>query len=260
MDDVFGALAHPMRRTLLDRLRERDGQTLSDLEGRLPVTRFAVMKHLKVLEDAHLVVTRKAGREKFHYLNPAPIQQVSDRWISRYAAPFARAMSDLKTRLEGKVSAMSQPAPKHVYELYIRARAEAVWEVITDNEKTPLWQHFNMASRTEWRVGGRIEFLMGDDAVIVGEILALDRPSRLVHSFSAGWAPDVAADAPSRVTWEIAPVGADACKLTLTHDGFDGETATSKAVVGGWPEALSRLKTLVETGTPFIIDAPAGAA
>ncbi len=253
MDEIFNALAHPVRRSLLDLLRERDGRTLSDLESHLPMTRFGVMKHLKVLEDAHLVVTRKVGREKFHYLNPAPIQQVSDRWISRYAAPFARAMSDLKTQLEGKDQPMSQPAPKHVYELFIRAPAEAVWDVITDDRKTPLYQHFNMTSRTEWREGGRIEFLMNDNTVIAGEILTLERPRRLVMSFHARWSPEVAADRPSRVTWEITPMG-EACKLTLIHDNFEGDTATYKAVTGGWPETLSRLKTLVETGVPFTVD------
>ena len=254
MDVVFNALAHPVRRSILDLLRERDGRTLTDIEGHLPMTRFGVMKHLKVLEDAHLVVARKVGREKFHYLNPVPIQQISDRWISRYAAPFVRAMSDLKTQLERKDQPMPQPAPKHVYELFIRAPAEAVWDVITDDRKTPLYQHFNMTSRTEWREGGRIEFLMGDRVVIAGEILKLEHPRKLVMSFHAEWSPDVAADKPSRVTWEIAPVGSDACKLTLVHDGFESETATYKAVTGGWPETLSRLKTLVETGAPFNLD------
>jgi uncharacterized protein YndB with AHSA1/START domain len=253
MDEIFNALAHPVRRSLLDLLRERDGRTLTDLESHLPMTRFGVMKHLKVLEDAHLIVTRKVGREKLHYLNPVPIQQISDRWISRYASPFVRAMSDLKTQLERKDAPMPQSAPKHVYELFIRAPAEAVWDVITDDEKTPLYQHFNMTSRTEWREGGRIEFLMNSNAVIAGEILAIERPRRLAMSFHAKWSPEVAADRPSRVTWEITPLG-KTCKLTLVHDEFEGETATYKAVTGGWPETLSRLKTLVETGVPFTVD------
>ena len=257
MDIVFSALGHPVRRILLDLLRERDGRTLTDLERQLPMTRFAVMKHLKVLEDAHLVTTRKAGREKLHYLNPAPIQEIGDRWISRYASPFVRAMSDLKMQSEQRESAMPKAAPKHVYELFIRAPAQAVWDIITDDEKTPLYQHFNMNSRTEWRQGGRIEFLVGDKAVIVGEVLELDPPRRLVTSFSAQWSPEVADDKPSRVTWEVAPVG-EACKLILVHDGFEAETATARAVTGGWPETLSRLKTLAETGVPF--DMPQRAA
>jgi uncharacterized protein YndB with AHSA1/START domain len=138
--------------------------------------------------------------------------------------------------------------------MFIRAPAEAVWQVITDDEKTPLWQHFDMNSRTEWRQGGSIAWMMGDTVVIAGEILEFDPPRRFVMSFHARWAPEVAADRPSRVTWELTPVGADACKLTLVHDGFEGETATSKAVTAGWPEALSRLKTLVETEVPFRLD------
>lgn len=251
MDEVFTALAHPARRHLLDLLFEKDGRTLGELEQHLPMTRFGVMKHLRVLEEANLLTTRRIGREKRHYLNPAPLQRVADRWISRYAAPFVRAMSDMKTLVEQRTVPMS--TPRHVYELYIRASAQAVWDILTDDAKTPLYQHFDMTSRTDWRVGGAISFLMDGRAVIVGEILAMDPPHRLVTSFHARWSPEVAADAPSRVTWEITPIAPDACKLVLIHDDFAGETATSRAVVHGWPETLSRLKTLAETGTPFPI-------
>ena len=100
MDEVFRALADPTRRGLLDRLHERDGQTLKELESELPMTRFGVMKHLRVLEDAGLVVARKRGREKFHYLNPVPIQLIHDRWVSKYAAPWAAGLAELKNQLE----------------------------------------------------------------------------------------------------------------------------------------------------------------
>ncbi len=261
MDAVFDALAHPVRRELLDRLREQDGQSLHALEAGLTMTRFGVMKHLKVLEEAGLVVTRKAGREKLHYLNPVPLQQVSDRWISRYAAPFVRTMVDLKDQLEGKTPAMSAvSAPRHVYELLIGASAQAVWDIITDDSKTPLYQHFDMTSRTDWRVGGAITFFFGETPMIVGEILAFEPPQRLTMSFSARWAPDVAADAPSRVTWEITALDNALCKLVLVHDGFAGDTATAKAVTGGWPETLSRLKTLAETGRPLRVPPPQRAA
>lgn len=258
MDAVFDALAHPIRRGLLDRLREKDGQTLSELERDQPVTRFGVMKHLGVLERAHLIVTRKVGREKLHHLNPVPLQQVADRWISRYAAPFARTLSDLSASLETKGETMPEAGPKHVYEHFLRARPEEVWAVLTDDARTPLWQHFNMTSATDWRVGGAITFFMGEQAVIVGEILELAPPERLVHSFSARWAPDVARDPPSRVTWALSAI-AGGTRLVLTHDDFGGPTATSRAVTGGWPESLSRLKTLIETGSPFLIPAPAAA-
>src|ERR671930_1024610 len=100
MDDVFRALADPTRRGLLDELFKADGQTLSALEGRLPMTRFGVMKHLKVLEEAGLVVTRRQGREKLHFLNPVPIRLVHDRWVSKYAEPWAAGLSELKQQLE----------------------------------------------------------------------------------------------------------------------------------------------------------------
>ncbi len=99
-DRVFRALAHPARRLLLDRLHERDGRTLTELEAELAMTRFGVMKHLRVLEDAGLVVTRKSGREKLHFLNPVPIRLIHDRWIGKYREGPTAALSDLKTRLE----------------------------------------------------------------------------------------------------------------------------------------------------------------
>ncbi len=100
MDEVFKALADPTRRGLLDQLFERDGQTLGELEGRLPMSRFGVMKHLKVLEEAGLVTTQRRGREKLHFLNPVPIRLVHDRWVSKYAEPWASALSELKQEIE----------------------------------------------------------------------------------------------------------------------------------------------------------------
>jgi DNA-binding transcriptional ArsR family regulator len=126
MDTVFRALADPTRRSLLDQLFEQDGQTLSALEQRLPMTRFGVMKHLKLLEEAGLVVTKRRGREKLHYLNPVPIRLVHDRWVSKYAEPWTAALSDIKQRLE-------TPMEK-VFEIYIRTTPERLWEAITDSE------------------------------------------------------------------------------------------------------------------------------
>jgi DNA-binding transcriptional ArsR family regulator len=100
MDEVFRALADPTRRSLLDELFERDGQSLSELEQRLPMTRFGVMKHLKLLEEAGLVTTRRRGREKLHFLNPVPIRLIHDRWVSKYSEPWVSALSKLKEDLE----------------------------------------------------------------------------------------------------------------------------------------------------------------
>jgi DNA-binding transcriptional ArsR family regulator len=100
MDEVFKALADPTRRSLLDELFRQDGQTLSALQERLPMSRFGVMKHLKVLEEAGLITTRKRGREKLHFLNPVPIRRVYERWVSKYAEPWASALSELKDEIE----------------------------------------------------------------------------------------------------------------------------------------------------------------
>src|SRR4051794_13039587 len=100
MDDVFKALADPTRRKLLDELFHEDGQTLGALEARLPMSRFGVMKHLKVLEEAGLVTTQRRGREKLHYLNPVPIRLVYERWVSKYAEPWVSGLTGLKRELE----------------------------------------------------------------------------------------------------------------------------------------------------------------
>src|SRR5918993_4205647 len=127
MDSVFKALADPTRRSLLDELFKQDGQTLSALEGRLPMTRFGVMKHLRVLEQAHLVTTRKRGREKLHFLNPVPIRRVHDRWVSKYAEPWAATLTGLKHQLEDRTM-------EKVFEIYIKTTPERLWEAITNAE------------------------------------------------------------------------------------------------------------------------------
>src|SRR5471032_3294976 len=127
MDDVFRALADPTRRSLLDELFREDGQSLSMLEQRLPMTRFGVMKHLKLLEEAGLVVTKRRGREKLHFLNPVPIRLVHDRWVSKYAEPWAASLSGLKRELEAK-------AMEKVFEIYIKTTPERLWKAITDPE------------------------------------------------------------------------------------------------------------------------------
>jgi DNA-binding transcriptional ArsR family regulator len=104
MDEVFKALSDPTRRSLLDALFESDGQTLTALEQGLPMTRFGVMKHLRVLEQAGLIATRRRGREKLHFLNPVPIRLIHDRWVSKYAEPWAAMLSGIKHELEEEAS------------------------------------------------------------------------------------------------------------------------------------------------------------
>src|ERR671930_1920511 len=127
--DVFKALADPSRRLLLDSLFVEDGQTLGELSARLPgMTRFGVMKHLRLLEAAGPVVSQKVGREKLHYLNPVPIRLIHDRWIGKYAEPWVGALADLKINLEGR----AMDRPRHVFQVYIRTTPDQLWQAITD--------------------------------------------------------------------------------------------------------------------------------
>jgi uncharacterized protein YndB with AHSA1/START domain len=238
MDAVFRALADPTRRSLLDELFRQDGQTLSALEGRFEITRFGVMKHLKLLEDAGLVVTRRRGREKLHFLNPVPIRLVHDRWVSKYAEPWAAGLSELKERLE-------RPMEK-VFEIYIHTTPERLWEAITDPE---IRSKYNFGARvsSEWTPGARLEMSAPKAAGLLGEgeVLEVDPPRRLVHTMVALWGDDVKAEGASRVTWEIEPVG-DSCHLTVTHDQL--REGANTQIFGGWPMILSGLKTWLETG------------
>src|SRR5436190_13663492 len=239
MDEVFRALADPTRRSLLDELFEADGQTLSALEQRLPMTRFGVMKHLKVLEEAGLVVTRKRGREKLHFLNPVPIRLVHDRWVSKYAEPWAATLTDLKRRLEDRTM-------EKVFEIYIKTTPERLWEAITDSEMRAKYT-FGVGVRSDWTPGSGYEAAHpdGPTPISAGENLEVDPPRRLVQSFNALWSDDVKAEGTSRVTWEIEPVG-DSCRLVVTHDQL--REGANDQVYGGWPMILSGLKTLLETG------------
>jgi uncharacterized protein YndB with AHSA1/START domain len=239
VDDVFKALADPTRRSLLDALFERDGQSLSALERRLPMTRFGVMKHLRVLEEAGLVVTRRPGREKLHFLNPVPIRLVHDRWVSKYAEPWAATLSDLKHELETKTM-------EKVYEFYIKTTPERLWQAITDPEMRAKY-NFGASIVSDWQPGSRYRMGARDGSVVLGEgeILEADPPRRLVHSMLALWSDEVKAEGPSRVTWEIEPVG-DSCRLTVTHDQL--REGANPQLFGGWMMLLSGLKTLLETG------------
>jgi uncharacterized protein YndB with AHSA1/START domain/DNA-binding transcriptional ArsR family regulator len=250
LESAFRALADPHRRTLLDRLRERDGQALGELEAALPgMTRFGVMKHLRVLEEAHLVTTRRDGRRKLHFLNPVPIRLIADRWISRYAEPLVNQMADVKHHLEA-TTPMS--APKHVYEVYIRATPERVWQALTDSEFTTRYYYGNTVE-SDWKPGSPMIYKNPDGTESIQcEIVEADPPRRLVHTFFFPGTDE----SPSRCTWTIEPRG-EASLLTLVHDEFDGETATYKSVAHGWVPVLSGLKTLLETREPLEITYPA---
>jgi uncharacterized protein YndB with AHSA1/START domain len=237
MDDVFRAIGDPTRRRLLDELFKRDGQTLGALDRRLPMTRFGVMKHLRVLEQAGLVVTKRRGREKLHFLNAIPIRRVHDRWVSKYAAPWAAALTSLKQTLEDATM-------EKVFEIYIKTTPERLWHAITDTDMRRKYT-FGAGVTSNWKKGSRYEGQGQGALIFEGENLEVDPPRKLVQSFRALWGEDVKSEGTSRVTWEITPVG-DSCRLTVTHDQLrDGANGQ---LYGGWPMILSGLKTLLETG------------
>jgi DNA-binding transcriptional ArsR family regulator/uncharacterized protein YndB with AHSA1/START domain len=233
MDAVFRALADPTRRSLLDELYREDGQTLSALERRLPMTRFGVMKHLRLLEDAGLVTTKRRGREKLHFLNPVPIRLIHDRWVSKYAEPWAAALSELKRKLEGV------PMEK-VFEIWIRTTPERLWEAITDGKIRQQYT-FNPPPG------------MDPESFATGETIEEEPPRRLVQTMKARWSPEVEKYPPTTITYEINPRG-DLCQLLVIHSGLTEDM--SDEIWGGWPQILSSLKSLLETGESLNLQIP----
>ena len=238
-EEVFRALADPSRRALLDALRDRDGQALSELEAALPgMTRFGVMKHLRVLADAGLITTRRDGRRKLHYLNAVPIRLMYDRWVSKYTEPWAAALTGLKRDLE-------KPMEK-VYEIYIKTTPERLWQAITDPEQRARY-HFGSGQTSDWTPGSRYEAGHAAASGLLGEgvNVVVEPPHRLVQTYRALWSDEVRDEGFSTVTWEIEQVG-DSCRLMVTHSNL--REGASEELYGGWPMILSGLKTWLETG------------
>jgi uncharacterized protein YndB with AHSA1/START domain/DNA-binding transcriptional ArsR family regulator len=257
-DRVFKALADPTRRLLLDRLFARDGRTLSDLESDVDMTRFGVMKHLRLLEDAGLITTRKSGREKLHFLNVVPIRLIHDRWIDKYTESQVAALTALKTELEQPMTTAATATTVQVHRVYIKATPQAIWDAIT----RPEWSRrygYRPVVKYDLRPGGRFEGLAGDGmpgmdpnaCVVEGEVVEVDPPYRLVQTWRPTWLDEPA----TTLTYEIKEGQDGVCSLTLTHDVRDApQTAAQTAgdvegAGGGWPEVLSDLKSLLETGS-----------
>ena len=253
MDDstapAFRALADPSRRLLLDRLFERDGQTLGELAGHLPdMTRFGVMRHLDVLESAGLIATRRAGREKRHYLNPVPIRLIHDRWISKYAAPVVGAMSALKGHLEGPPMAVPPDGIDridHVYSIYINATPERVWRALTDGDETVQY-YFGTRVSSDWKPGSHLTYAYPDGTVAAdGDVIAVDPPTRLEMTFLARWDPELEAEGPVRQVWEL-EAAESATKLTVTSYGLKAGSRLAEEFSGGIVFIVSGLKSHVE--------------
>jgi uncharacterized protein YndB with AHSA1/START domain/DNA-binding transcriptional ArsR family regulator len=251
MSPVFRALGDPSRRLLLDRLFERDGQTLGELCSYLPeMTRFGVMRHLDVLAAADLVSTRRDGREKRHYLNPVPIRLLHDRWISKYAEPVVGAMSAIKRHLE----ATPMDTVDHVYSVFIQAPPDRVWQAITDGDDTTRYYYGTRVDST-WEEGSPLRYAYADGSTAAdGAVLEVDPPNRLRMIFHARWDPEVEAEGPVEMAWVLEGRG-DATMLTVTTSGLKAGSKSTAAFEGGIVYIVSGLKTLVETGKPMAVAA-----
>lgn len=241
-DAVFRALADPTRRLLLDRLRERNGQTLGELCEPLAMARQSATQHLDVLEAANLVATVRRGREKLHYLNPVPLWAIQERWIEKFEPPRLRTLSAIKRRAEENPM---DDRPSYVYVTYIESSPERVWDALTDSELTAqYWGHSNVS---DWQAGSGWEHRRVDGseiADVVGTVLESTPPRRLSLTFDPpGESPP---GGPSRVTFDIQPYH-EIVRLTVRHENLPDQEAL-EAVSVGWPAVFANLKSLLETG------------
>ncbi len=248
MAPVFRALADPGRRVLLDRLFERDGQTLGELCEHLPgMTRFGVMKHLRVLEEANLVATQRVGREKRHFLNPVPIRLVHDRWTGKFAEAIVGAMSNLKHHLERPMDPID-----HVYTTFIKASPERVWQAITDGDDT-IRYYYGTRVTSDWAVGSPISYTYPDGSVAAdGEVLALEPGRSVTMAFHPRWSPEIDAEGPVRMTWAVEAAEDGTSRLTVTSALVPGSRADAEFRTGN-AYIVSGLKTFLETGTPLVV-------
>jgi DNA-binding transcriptional ArsR family regulator/uncharacterized protein YndB with AHSA1/START domain len=256
MDAIFKALADPSRRRLLDDLNARGGQSLRELCAGLDMARQSVSKHLAVLEAAGLVTSVRHGREKLHYLNAAPINEISDRWIDRYHAERIHVLADLKRALED--TPMSKP--DFVYTTYINTTPERLWQALTDPAFTS--RYWKTTFETDWEAGSTMTWVhegvrIADPEQVVLESEPYRRLAYTWHTFTPEFAAAVgvsdellakmAEERRSKVTFDIEPLG-ELVKLTVVHDDFDPGSVVAEMVGEGWPHLLSDLKTLLETG------------
>jgi uncharacterized protein YndB with AHSA1/START domain/DNA-binding transcriptional ArsR family regulator len=263
MDEVFKALADPSRRLLLDRLKRRNGQSLRELCAALDMARQSVTKHLAVLEAAGLVATIRRGREKLHYLNAAPIDDIAERWIGQYQRERARALGELKRTLEE--SAMGETS--FFYTTYIKTTPETLWRALTEPAFT--FRYWGVGLRSDWKVGSPVLLQYSPDGEPrdEGQVVLESAPHRRLsytwhnyqpeHAARFGWSAERLAELQrerrSKVTFELEPDGS-AVKLTVIHDDFEPGSEMLEACSGrkresgGWPQLIANLKTMLETG------------
>jgi uncharacterized protein YndB with AHSA1/START domain/DNA-binding transcriptional ArsR family regulator len=260
VDEVFKALADPSRRQLLDSLNARNGQTLTQLCAGLDMARQSVSKHLAVLEQANLVTAVWRGREKFHYLNPAPITEIAQRWINQYDRARVEALADLKQVLEGIPmdaastgdTSATAGRPEFVYTTYIRTAPELLWRALTEPAFTRRYW-LGTTFESDWRTGSTITVTRHDGTIAddpAQVVLESDPYRRLAYTWfntegsCAGGGPP---EPRSKVAFDLEDLGG-LVRLTVVHDGFEPGSNVLQSISGGWPRVLADLKTLLETG------------
>lgn len=255
MDEVFKALADPSRRLLLDSLNARNGQTLRELCAGLEMARQSVSKHLAVLEQAGLVTAVWRGREKLHYLNAAPINEISERWITQYDRSRVEALADLKQALEGELMDAPAARPEFVYTTYIRTTPEQLWRALTEPAFTRRYW-LGMTFESDWKPGSHVTVTRTDGSIEDDPeqvVLESDPYRRLAYTWfdnTGGCHGDAGEpEQRSKVTFDLEDLGGKV-KLTVVHDGFPPGSKVLENISGGWPVVLSELKTLLESGEP----------
>ena len=257
--DVFKALADPSRRHLLDRLNARNGQSLRELSESLEMTRQSVSKHLAILEEANLITTLRHGREKLHYLNAVPINEIAERWITRYDQRRVDALFDLKRALEET----HMDSPEFVYTTYIKTTPERLWRALTEPEFT--WRWWKTSFDTDWAVGSPM--VWDNNGITISDVEQVVLESHPYRRLAYTWhtfTPELndrlkfddelyarlSSEQRSRVAFELEEVG-EMVKLTVIHGGFGPDSVAATMVRNGWTALLSSLKTLLETGEPL---------
>jgi uncharacterized protein YndB with AHSA1/START domain/DNA-binding transcriptional ArsR family regulator len=245
LNPVFKALADPTRRSLLDRLHEKNGQTLGELCRSLAMARQSASQHLALLQAANLISVTWRGREKVHHLNPVPLHDIQERWIDKFERPRLRALSAIRHSAEEQAMTPDQTTvPTYVYVTYIRATPEQVWRALTDADLTArYWGHRN---ESDWQPGSTWQHLRTDGSGIsdiTGTVLEALPPERLVITFPGS---EEQREHPSEVTFTIEP-HEDIVRLIVRHDGLPTQSDYD-AISGGWPAVMANLKSLLETG------------
>lgn len=249
-EKTFKALSDSGRRRMLDIIKEFPGINVNELAENFDYTRFAVMKHLKILEEAGLVVPQKEGKNKKLYLNAVPIQMIYDRWISKYSAYWATKLNSIKYKLEQEEN-MGSSDIKQVFVTYIKSSKEKVWNALTDGSITEQY-YYGTKIKSDFIEGSKIEYIGTDKdgneyTPVFGKIVKFNPTNVFSHTFNMLGSEETDTLAEYTLTEEKGVV-----KLSLIHSGFAEESELFKNVGGGWPLIFSGLKTLLETGSPML--------